>query len=303
MFFRDVVGHQRTIERLRELLSEGRLPQALLLVGPANVGKSLLLRCLAQAIQATNGEGPDGPTARMVEMGSHPDTLIIPDDGESVTIEQVRALTSRLALTGQSAAKIAIIEDIGRITRDGQGALLKTLEEPTGRTHFLLTSRALEDVLPTIRSRSTVVPVSLVTDEETATLLPRTLDAASRAGMLLLADGRPGRLLTSLQGTNAEEMLARLADVRGLLTTPDLIGRMTLLAAASDSFEDPVGFCDVLLLVLRRVLRTGGLEGKRAQRATRLVIDALSDLRTNARARLILEDLVVHLPVFDRVPT
>jgi hypothetical protein len=239
----------------------------------------------------------------MIISGSQPDTLVLRDDGESVTIEQVRALTGRLALTGQSSAKIAIIEDIGRITRDGQGALLKTLEEPSGRTHFLFTASALEDVLPTIRSRSTVLPVSLVADEEMTALLPRTLDDVSRSGLLLVADGRPGRLLSYLRASAAETVLARLADVRGLLTTPDLIGRVTLLSAASESFEDPVGFCELLLLVLRRTLRAGGMEGKRAQRATRLVIEALSDLRTNARARLILEDLVVHLPVFDRVPT
>ena len=46
----DILGHGRQKEELRRLLSQGRLPHALLLSGPEGVGKKLLGRVLAAAV-------------------------------------------------------------------------------------------------------------------------------------------------------------------------------------------------------------------------------------------------------------
>ena len=47
-----------------------------------------------------------------------------------------------------------IVEDADRLTDQAANALLKAIEEPTDRTVWMLCAPTVEDVLPTIRSRS-----------------------------------------------------------------------------------------------------------------------------------------------------
>lgn len=54
MKFSDIIGHQEQIEALRSLVDTDRIPHALLLSGPAGIGKLALARAFAQYIHCTN---------------------------------------------------------------------------------------------------------------------------------------------------------------------------------------------------------------------------------------------------------
>ncbi|MDE6127347.1 MAG: DNA polymerase III subunit delta, partial [Muribaculaceae bacterium] len=59
MRFADVIAHENVKERLRALVDNGRLPHALLLEGPAGVGKFAMARALSQYIHCENRSGGD----------------------------------------------------------------------------------------------------------------------------------------------------------------------------------------------------------------------------------------------------
>ena len=59
MNFSDIPGHEPAKERLRSMADSGRLPHALLLEGPAGIGKLALARAFAQYIHCTR-RTPDG---------------------------------------------------------------------------------------------------------------------------------------------------------------------------------------------------------------------------------------------------
>jgi len=59
MKFCDIPGHEHAKERLRSMADSGRLPHALLLEGPAGIGKLALARAFAQYIHCT-ARTPDG---------------------------------------------------------------------------------------------------------------------------------------------------------------------------------------------------------------------------------------------------
>ncbi len=63
--------------------------------------------------------------------------------------------------------------------RPGRNALLKAIEEPTARTVWLLCAPTVEDVLPTIRSRTRLVVLATPAPEEIAAP-PRSRATASR---------------------------------------------------------------------------------------------------------------------------
>jgi DNA polymerase III delta prime subunit len=84
---------------------------------------------------------------------------------ESITVEQVRSIQNQVKY-GPSKEKhlFVIIEDCDRFTTQSANAFLKTLEEPPEGVHFILLTRNYLDVLPTIRSRSQILPFSKIED-------------------------------------------------------------------------------------------------------------------------------------------
>jgi replication-associated recombination protein RarA len=88
------------------------------------------------------------------------------------SIEDARALISHTTLSyGQDVA--FLLSEFDQASEQAQQALLKTLEEATDRTFFLLTAATLSSILPTILSRcqieefytnSTIASVSSVPD-------------------------------------------------------------------------------------------------------------------------------------------
>jgi DNA polymerase-3 subunit delta' len=131
-------------EKLAKLLRAGRLPHAILLVNPnlraleenAEACGKLLLGC--ENLTAYGGYSMVRPSGKMGQ----------------ISIDDIRELTHRL---GQSAfgpgQKLAIIHGADRMHRFAANALLKFLEEPPDGTVFLLCTRRLYEVLPTVRSR------------------------------------------------------------------------------------------------------------------------------------------------------
>ena len=88
-------------------------------------------------------------------------TDIIMLDGSEATIKKqdVLSLESRFAITGLEKAnkQIYLLHQVEAMTPEAINALLKFLEEPNLEIYAILTTTSLDDVLPTIQSRSQVI--------------------------------------------------------------------------------------------------------------------------------------------------
>lgn len=115
------------------------------------------------------------------------DSIRIPQEG-TVGIEMIRDFERELSLTPRnSPAKVGVLTDIDRLTPEAQNALLKTLEEPPPHTYIIGTTSVPEALLPTIRSRMSVV---------------RLTDAARKSDtsiLLKLLDESPGKRLQTIE--------------------------------------------------------------------------------------------------------
>lgn len=199
------------------------LPHALLLCGPAGLGK----RALADAfVRARLCETPrDGHACgacgacRLLAAGTHPDRMRVTLEENPKThkvrseilVDQIRALSSRLAMASQYGGwQIAVIDPADAMNSAAQNALLKTLEEPTSASLIVLVADRPWRLTATIRSRCQridlhVPPVA----EATAWLGARGVTDA--APVLAAAGGNPGQawLLAEHGGMQRRQAVAR----------------------------------------------------------------------------------------------
>jgi DNA polymerase III subunit delta' len=187
-----IVGHQKQLQFLKRAALDNKLSHAYLFCGPAKVGKKTAALELISEIFSL-----DVGVSR-----AHPDFVYIKADEESknIKIGQVRDLISRLSLKPASAPlKAAVIDQAHLMTADSQNCLLKTLEEPSGKTLLILVAESWRLMLPTIVSRCETVKFGFVPQGEVEKLVETGFEsglaAADRKEIAALSFGRPGRAI------------------------------------------------------------------------------------------------------------
>jgi DNA polymerase-3 subunit delta' len=253
------VGQPAAVAAVHAMLAS-HVPHAVLLVGPASVGKHSLALDLAAALLCTGAAGSDRPCGacrgcRMVEHGNHPDLHRLAPSGAGGQIRigedqhpepgTIRRLSVDLALLPvEGGERVAIIRDAQRMNEVAQSALLKTLEEPPPATTIVLSVDDEEQLLPTIRSRCSRIRLGTLSTRDVERLLDdRGLaDAPAAARLARLAGGRPGVAVAYATAPEAEivrgelvrillDLLARRRADR-LVAAKDLLGRAMTLARA-----------------------------------------------------------------------
>jgi DNA polymerase-3 subunit delta' len=261
------VGQPAAVAAVHAMLGS-HVPHAVLLAGPASVGKHQLAMDLAAALLCTGAAGADRPCrecrgCRMVEHGNHPDLHRLAPSGagnqirigedqhpEPGTIRRLAVDLSLLPVEG--GERVAIIRDAQRMNEVAQSALLKTLEEPPPATTLLLCVDDEEQLLPTIRSRCARIRLGTLATRDVELLLARRglADPPTAARLARLASGRPGVAVAYAAAPEAErvraELVRSLVDLlaRGradrLVAARDLLGRAMTLAKALEPAPAPV---------------------------------------------------------------
>ena len=103
MSLAQVVGHRRLVTLLSRAVARATLPPALLLAGPAGVGKKRVALALAQAINCTSPKTDGGlerdacgacPSCRRIARGIHPDVIVVEPGDTGVDQDRARSGTS-----------------------------------------------------------------------------------------------------------------------------------------------------------------------------------------------------------------
>lgn len=304
-------GHAATWQRLLALLAAGRLPHALLFVGPPGVGKALVAQRLAARIACTAATPePCGECAgcRQIAAGTHPDLHLIgaPERSGSrketrrkeIGIEQARELKRFAALSPVSAdRKMAIVDDADRLSIAAQNALLKTLEEPPGHALLMLVTASPGALLSTVRSRCQRIAFAPLSDGEVESVLVAAgLSAEEAMALAARAAGSPGRALTLRASWQEEDREALLALLAGLES-----GRYASVLAMSKEFgkteQETAARLEGLLAACHDEATAAARDGAperlvRALRRGEILADALQQLRRRNPNRALLTEAV-----------
>ena len=200
-----------------------RVPHAFLLIGQKGIGKATLAYRFARFVlahpdpaapevqsAASLAVDPAHPVAHRMAARAQGDLLVLertPNEKgvlrQQIAVDDIRRTISFFGSTaGEGGWRIAIVDAVDELNRFGANALLKVLEEPPERTILLLVCHSAARVLPTLRSRCSVMTMRPLEQADVAAALAAAVgksasDPEIRAATAA-ADGSVARALTFL---------------------------------------------------------------------------------------------------------
>ena len=233
--FDPIFGQPDAIDSLRRAYLADRLPHGLIFSGPVGVGKATTARALAKLFLCEKPEGDDPcgscDSCRVFDSGNHPDYHVITKEliryhdktgkskGIDLSIHVLRPEliepAGRKAVMGRGT--VFVVEQAETMNPQAQNSLLKTLEEPAGRSLIVLLTDQPNALLPTIRSRcQTVRFASLDPAVVAKELQSRGIDKPLAARAAKLAGGSLGVALKWIEDGVIEPAEHLLTQMDGL---------------------------------------------------------------------------------------
>lgn len=216
-------GNSGTEAALLAAYRSSRVPHAFLLIGQKGIGKATLAYRFARfvlahpdpaapEVQAAASLAVDAahPVARRMAARAQGDLLILertPNEKgvlrQQIAVDDIRRTITFFGSTaGEGGWRIAIVDAVDELNRFGANALLKVLEEPPQRTLLLLVCHSAARVLPTLRSRCSVMTMRPLEQTEVAAALAAAVGRSAGdpqiAAAAAAADGSAARALTFL---------------------------------------------------------------------------------------------------------
>lgn len=250
---------------LRSQVIANKYPSAYLLQGPPGTGKTTLARIMAAAMICENRSKEGEPcgecqSCKHTRAGKNRDVME-ENCADSSGIDDIRnIIDNRLRISPSIGQyRIFILDEVQRLSRDAQGAMLKHLEEPPEYVKFFLCTTDPEKLLPALQTRCQrhiLKPVSekdlveLMTEVSKKEEIPYDAD-----GLQMIAEASQGSARQSLVYLeHAASIKAATVDTVALV-----LGR------------GPIGFCkdlllhvieceDVAILQMLDVIKTEGLD-------------------------------------------
>ena len=319
MLLRDILGHEQILTELRSAHQRDRVAHAYLFAGPEGIGKERVAKAYFQLLSCKDPiDGPDAcgrcRPCRLLADGRHPDFIELVREGSFIKIERVREVNGIVRFPPVEARiRAVLVREADAMTEPAANALLKTLEEPSPRNVFILTSAKPNALLPTIRSRCQQLRFSVVPRPIIADWLTREhdVDPETAEEIAAMSGGSFGAAATLVDPTTAalrEEWLTAIARLAGPLRPTELLQMAEDIGASRDAVPKVL---DILRLGLRDVLlQSAGaseelltfrgrtlprVERAAALRSLELLDETEDGLRRNVNPRMLGEHLLLGL--------
>jgi DNA polymerase-3 subunit delta' len=273
------LGHDEWMQGLWRAARADRLPHALLVQGPAGIGKFTAMRWLAAGLLCETGPGipcMSCGACRRLRAKTHPDLLVV--DAQAVGLD---ALTVAFFAERKNAAssgfqglsvgeflslrsaeggyRVVLVREAERMNLNAQNAFLKTLEEPAAGTILIMETAMPARLLETIQSRVIMVRAA-APDGSVAReiLVEQGVQAGEVEALVRMSEGSPGRALklakTSVPAMR-ELLLQWAAGQRGAIATRaavmELPGKFAGKTPAAEARERAQCFLDLGLELWR----------------------------------------------------
>lgn len=152
--FDEIVGNQTTVNLLRRLIKDGKLPKTMMFCGPSGCGKTTLAKIIKNELKCSDVDFTELNAANTRGID---------------TIREVIDNSKYVPFSGGN--KIFLFDEAHKITTDAQNALLKLVEDTPPNAYFILCTTDPGKLILTLRDRCTPFPVKALTLSQLVSLL------------------------------------------------------------------------------------------------------------------------------------
>jgi DNA polymerase III subunit delta' len=257
-----------------------------------------------RAVPRADEKTPVHPDVVVIERGLYAPQAIGRRNAETqdISIDQIRTLVlARAAFAPhEGRAKVFIIRRAEELSVSAANALLKTLEEPGAKTHFILLSSQPEALLPTILSRTLKVRFAPLPDDLVCELLEgRGIEKKRAKEVARLAGGSVamGEVLADPEESEARErFVARALEA---ISAAPLDG---VLALAEDAKKEkdvlPAHIAALASALAERAgaaAREGSPDAETLANRGRHALTALEHLAGNSAPQMVVEAMLTRM--------
>lgn len=255
MLWRNLIGQNRAVEILQAALEKKKIAPAYLFIGKLGIGKTKAAEIFASYLLAQDlAEEKHSLIYQRCLTNNHPDLLWVEPTYQHqgklftaeeaslaglkrrsaplIRIEQIREITEFITRPPLEAIQtVVVIKQAEKMAEPAANALLKTLEEP-GKAVIILVATQIEDILPTLVSRSQRIPFYRLSTDNLIKVLEITghQAIANHPELITLAQGSPGKLIEAWQQLQLipADLLVRLTNppadsLAAILLAKDLV--------------------------------------------------------------------------------
>ena len=169
----EMVDREEIVSRFKSFVKDKNLPH-LLLVGPAGVGKTTSILCLARDLY---GSGYPNYT---LELNASDER------GIDVIREKVKNFARTAAIASEVSFKILILDEADSLTTAAQHALRRTMEVYTRTCRFCLIGNYSENIIDPIQSRCSVFRFGPLAEQDVKSYITTI---AKKEGVILIPEG------------------------------------------------------------------------------------------------------------------
>ena len=156
MYFKNSKDNKNLIDKLENVIKNHNVSHAYIFEGDNCVDKKSFAESFVKGILCVKDTGEncgDCSICSKIDHGNHEDLIYISADGDSIKDSKILKMQERLKTKPFGERNIVIIEQCDKMTLRAQNRLLKTLEEPPGKSVIILLSENIENLAQTIQSR------------------------------------------------------------------------------------------------------------------------------------------------------
>lgn len=220
-------------------------------------------------------------------------TFISPDQKDSIKIEPIRQILAQ-STTKRQQDHYFVFKDADKLTLQAQNALLKILEEPIAKLHFVLLTIRPNQLLITIRSRTTKLSLPPVPDIALKTFLQShypDLSSQKINQLLFILKDDIQQLLAVIADKNQFEALIKIATDAKIMLQNNIAAKLELIQNYQDR-QQALKLIEIILKICQNTYAKNPTPN--LLRQMQKWRKASQYLNQNATTKLILTEIVVE---------
>lgn len=260
--FSEVLGQENIKEHFERAIRRGRIPHAYLIEGEEGMGKRMVARAAAMAIQCERRDGSACGkclSCRQMLTGKHPDVReVVHEKPNILKIDEVREqLVQDIPIRPYANPyKIYIVPDADKMNPQAQNAILKTIEEPPSYGIIFLLVQNRMAMTETVRSRCVKMALRPLADEVIVEYLMQKCGATDYHAReaVAFAGGNLGKAMRIANGGDFPELKNRVTSIMKRLPKLDRVNLEEEAKIITQKKEEIPTFLDLCDLWFRDVL-------------------------------------------------